>query len=62
MTDLRIEKKAFNRKEGARYLGLAENTFIKLLNEGRINFVRVGRRILVPKNSLDKFLEEVANG
>lgn len=51
-----IQKVAFNRKEGAAYLGLAENTFVKLLNSGTIKFTRVGRRILIPKQALDEFL------
>ena len=55
-----VQKVAFNRKEGAAYLGIAENTLVKLLNEGRISFIRVGRRILIPKQTLDRFLDEQA--
>ena len=51
-----VEKQAFNRKEAAAYLGMAENTFVKLMGSGRVHFVKVGRRILVPRTSLDSFL------
>jgi hypothetical protein len=33
----KIEKTAFNRSEGAAYIGVAENTFVKLINEGKSN-------------------------
>lgn len=49
-------KACYNRKEAAQYLGLAENTFVKLLNAGRIRCIRAGRRILIPKKALDDFL------
>jgi excisionase family DNA binding protein len=54
---MEIQKMTFNRKEAARYLGIAENTFSKLLKEGHIRYIRAGRRILVPKKALDEFLE-----
>lgn len=53
-----VQKVTFNRKEGAAYLGLAENTFVKLLRDGSIPFIQVGRRILIPKQALERFLEE----
>jgi excisionase family DNA binding protein len=53
-----IEKQAFNRKEAAAYMGLAENTFInKLVKTNRIKYIQVGRRCIFPKKELDKFLE-----
>ncbi len=57
-----FEKQALNRKEGAIYLGLAENTFVKLLDEGKIHYARVGRRLIIPKASLDNYLDKIANG
>ena len=51
-----VEKQALNRKEAAAYLGMAQNTFVKLMESGRVHFVKVGRRILVPKTSLERFL------
>jgi excisionase family DNA binding protein len=53
-----VRKVTYNRKEAASYLGLAENTFVKLLNSGKVKYIRVGRRVLIPQQSLDRFLEE----
>lgn len=54
MTD--VTKAALNRKEAAQYLGLAENTLVKLMNAGKIKFVRAGRRILISPRALDEYL------
>ena len=51
-----VEKITFNRKEAASYLGLAENTFIKLLKDGSVPHIRVGRRVLIPKSAIDRFI------
>jgi excisionase family DNA binding protein len=53
----KVQKEGFNRKEGATYLGISENTFARLLRDGRINCVRVGRRVIVAKSELDRFLQ-----
>lgn len=53
---LEITPQAFNRKEAAGYLGIAENTLVKLLNSGRIKCIHAGRRLIIPKRELDKFL------
>jgi excisionase family DNA binding protein len=53
-----IHKQGYNRKEAATYIGMAENTFMKLLNSGEVNFIRVGRRVIIPKKSLDAWLEK----
>ena len=57
-----IEKQAYNRKEGAAYIGVAENTFRKLLNAGEINFTTFGRRLIIPKMSLEAYLFRIAAG
>ena len=57
-----ITKQAFNRKEGAAYIGVAENTFRKLLDSGEINYITLGRRLLIPKISLDNYLSRIAQG
>ncbi len=58
----KIEKQAFNRSEGAAYIGVAENTFVKLINEGKIQCARIGRRLIIPKISLDNYLANIAAG
>lgn len=55
-----IEKGVYNRKETAVYLGMAENTLLKLLNNGTIPHIRAGRRILVPIKALDEWLNNTA--
>jgi len=54
---MEIQKATFNRKEAAAYLGIAENSLVKLLLNGRIQYVREGRRLLIPKTAIDRFLE-----
>jgi len=55
---MEVQKATFNRKEAAAYLGVAENTFARLLSQGRIKYIRAGRRILIPKVAIDRFLED----
>jgi len=55
-----IEKGVYNRKETAVYLGMAENTLLKLLKNGTIPHIRTGRRILVPIKALDEWLIKTA--
>ena len=57
MTMTNIQKQAYNRKEAAVYLGMAENTFVKLLKSGEVKFIRVGRRVLIPIKALDEWLD-----
>lgn len=61
MTNTNIQKQAYNRKEAAVYLGMAENTFVKLLKSGEVKFIRVGRRVLIPIKALDEWLESAGN-
>lgn len=53
---LDIEKKAFNRQEASLYLGVALNTFVRLMKSGKIRYVRAGYRYLIPRDALDEFL------
>lgn len=52
-----IKPAAFNRKQAAQYLGISENTLVKLLRTNRINFVKAESRIIIAKVELDRFLE-----
>jgi excisionase family DNA binding protein len=51
-----IEKQTLNSYEAAKYLGVAPNTLAKFETEGKIRFIRIGRRKLYPRVMLDKFL------
>lgn len=52
------DKAAFNRGEAAAYIGVSENTLVKLFQEGKVTFQKVGRRVIVSKGELDKFLQK----
>ena len=52
-----VMKAAYNRAEAAAYIGVAQNTFVRLLISGAIRYVKAGRRIIVSKKELDRFLE-----
>lgn len=53
-----IKKAAFNRAEAAAYIGVAPNTLVNLLKLGSIRHIKAGRRLIIPKAALDKFLDE----
>ncbi|MBE0426350.1 MAG: excisionase family DNA-binding protein [Nitrospirae bacterium] len=47
----------FSPGEACYYIGLSWTTLKRLIDEGEIRVVRVGRRYLIPKESLDAFVE-----
>lgn len=51
-----IEKRALNLKEAGQALGVHQHTVRRLINEGRIDVVRVGARVLVPVAEIERFL------
>jgi excisionase family DNA binding protein len=52
----KIQQMAFNRREAAQYLGIAEKTLDKALQSGEIKFRRIGKAMLISKVELDRFL------
>ena len=50
------EPSAFNVRDGAAYLGVGETLFRQLLRAGTISHRKVGRRVIVSKAALDRFL------
>lgn len=48
---------AFNIADAAAYLGLGPTKFRELLRSGEIASRRVGRRVIVAKSTLDRFLD-----
>lgn len=56
--DISIKKQCLNSKETAEYLGLCETNILKYLRSGEIPSIRMGRRYLIPKEALDKWLNE----
>jgi len=45
--------------QGAKYLGLTEQAFRKWLERGRIPYRKLGRRVLIPAQDLERFLAEL---
>lgn len=43
--------------EAARVLGIGRNTAYELAHSGRLRAIWVGRRILIPKQSVEAFLD-----
>lgn len=52
------ERLGLNVEESARAIGVHRNTLAKLIREGRIRPVRVGRRLIIARAQLEKFLAE----
>lgn len=57
-----IVKQGYNRKEAAKYIGVAENTLVKLENSSMVNCIKFGRRKIYPKAELDRFLGSTLKG
>lgn len=50
---------AYSVRESARLIGVSKNKFLEMVHGG-FPHVRVGRRILIPKWALERFLDEGA--
>lgn len=53
---IEVVKDTYNIKEGSTVVGVSPNTFKKLLNSGKVRFIRVGRRVLIPHKAIEEFL------
>jgi excisionase family DNA binding protein len=51
-----IEKMAYSPIEAAGATGLCLNTIYKLLKQNRLKSVRVNRKLLIPRTSIEAFL------
>jgi excisionase family DNA binding protein len=45
--------------EAAATLGISYSMLRKLVKQGRVNIVRIGRRILIPEAEIEKLLKEL---
>lgn len=54
----RLTPKAVSINEAARLLGIRPSTLRVRVKEGRIRIVRIGRRVLVPMESIDRVVRE----
>jgi excisionase family DNA binding protein len=52
------DKTIFTSSEACGYMNICWNSLKKLINDGDIPVVRVGRRYLIPKEGIDKFMNK----
>ena len=55
-----MEKLAYTVQEAAKVLNIGMNKTYELIQQNQIPFIRVGRKILIPKKTLEKWLIESA--
>jgi excisionase family DNA binding protein len=48
---------SFSKQEVARRLGVSKDSVDRAIRRGEIKAIRFGRRVLIPKSSLDRLLE-----
>jgi excisionase family DNA binding protein len=48
--------------EAAQALGIGRTKTLELIHAGKLGYVRVGKRIIVPVREVEKFLEREAGG
>jgi len=53
-----MDKLTLSVQEAAQALGIHKNTLQKLINQGSIRVVRLGRRVLIPTAELRRLLGE----
>jgi excisionase family DNA binding protein len=57
-----MEKLAFNRRESAELLSISLRTLDSLIARKELRFRRVGRRVLITRDELDRFLKSRNGG
>ncbi len=51
-------KGVFNVEEAAEYLKLSKVTIYRLLNEGELDYIKIGTRKIIPGKVLDEYIDE----
>jgi excisionase family DNA binding protein len=49
-------------REGAHYVGIGRDSAYQLVHSGVWPSVRIGRRLLIPRAALERWVQEVARG
>jgi excisionase family DNA binding protein len=52
------ERATFSIPEACQYLGISRPSFYRLLDDKAIGSINVGRRRLVPRREIDKYIDE----
>jgi excisionase family DNA binding protein len=53
------ERLTFTVEEAANLLGISRNTAYEAVRRGEIPIIRIGRRILIPRNRLEAMVNQV---
>jgi excisionase family DNA binding protein len=61
MTFKHSERLTFSVKEAAQLLGLSKNSAYQGILTGEIPHIKIGKRILIPRNALERFLNGYEN-
>lgn len=51
-----VEKRFLSSKEAQAYLGMSDDFFVRLRNEAKLHFYRVGRCVFYEKRDLDELI------
>jgi excisionase family DNA binding protein len=57
-----MEKKLLTIKEACEYLNLSRATIYKLIKEGKLTPIKIGRSTRLDKSDLDAFVESMKKG
>jgi excisionase family DNA binding protein len=55
------DRKTYDVEEAGRLLGIGRNQAYEAAKRGQLPTIRIGKRILVPKNALDRLLKNGAS-
>lgn len=51
-----IDRRAYGISETAAMLGVSRRHLVRIIQRGELRVVRLGKRVLIPKDALDAFL------
>lgn len=52
-----MERLAYSVKEAGEALGVSARTIVREIQRGRLNVIRIGRRVVIPAQSLAEFVK-----
>lgn len=55
---MKLQKEVYSTAEARFKLGIGRTSFYQLIKDGKIDYIRLGRKILIPARALQKFIEE----
>lgn len=61
MKNTKVEKKFYNTREVAGFLGVSKEAVVLWLKSGKLKGIKIGDRWFIPKNVFDKLLLENEN-